>query len=187
MFITRFNAKLAVLVGVAAIAIAGVANAYPSNGGSCTTCHTKTGGQLTVTPDPISIQLAASGLLTFKVTQLKDDDSVISVQGLDNPLLQASIGSGSNKWTLKSNLKYGQSFVSNTISEKGSYLMNLAIGAGATPGIYPITVMFADEEKGCTTIMLTLAIGNAQAIPEPAMFGMFVLGAATVSLRRPKR
>lgn len=187
MFITRFNAKMAVLVGVTAIAIAGVADAYPTNGGSCSTCHTKAGGQLTVTPDPISIQLAASGLLTFKVTQLKDDDSVISVQGLENPLLQASIGSGSNKWTLKSNSKYGQSFVSNTISEKGSYLMNLAIGAGATPGIYPITVMFADEEKGCTTLTLRLAIGVVQSIPEPSTIGLCFLGAAAILFRRAKR
>ncbi len=185
MFKARFNAILAIVAGVAAIAIAGMADAYPSNGGSCSTCHTKTGGKFTVTPDPVSIQLAANGLLTFKVTQLKDDDSVISVQGLDNPLLQASIGSGSNKWTLKSSSKYGQSYVSNTISEKGSYLLNLAIGAGATAGIYPITVMFADEE-GCTTLMVNLAVG-AVGVPEPASLGLCGLGAATVLIRRTKR
>lgn len=186
MFVTRINTTSAVLAGITAIAIAGAANAYPSKGGSCSTCHTKSGGELTVTPDPVSIQLATNGLLTFKVTKLKDDDSAISVQGLDNPLLQATIGGKCNTWTLKSSSKYGRSYVSNTISEKGSYLMNLAIGAGATPGIYPITVMFADEEKGCTTLMFNLAIGT-QGIPEPATLGLCLLGAAAILLRRTNR
>lgn len=189
MFTTWINTKVISLAALATLVLVGVANAYPSKGGSCAMCHKESGGQLTVAPDPVNIQLAANGLLTFKVTKLNDDDSVISVQGLDNPLLAATVMSNSSKyntWTFRSNAKYGQSYVSNTISEKGSYLMKLAIGADATPGIYPITVMFADEDEGCTTLTFNLAVGP-QGIPEPATLGLFFLGAATVLFRRKNR
>lgn len=186
MFTTWFNAKLAVLASFAAIALVGVARANPSKGGSCATCHTECGGQLTVTPDPISIQLASNGLLTFNVTKLHDDDSVISVQGLDNPLLQASIDSKCDSWTFKSTSKYGQSYVSNTISKKGSYSLNLAIGAGALPGLYPITVMFADEDEGCTTFSFKLAVGTP-GVPEPTSLGLALLGFAPLITRRSTR
>jgi hypothetical protein len=91
-----------------------------------------------------------------------------------------------NTWTFQSNSKYGQSYVSNTISEKGSYLMNLAIGAGATPGIYPITVMLADEDEGCTTLAFNLTVGP-QGIPEPATLGLCCVGVAAIVLRRTRR
>lgn len=185
MFTTRLQMKAAIMASVLAVMMTGIATADPSKGGSCATCHTKCGGQLTVNPDPANIQLASNGLLTFKVTSLHDDDSVISIQGLDNPLLQASIGSKCNKWTYKSTTKYGASYVSNTIDEKGSYLLSLAIGAGATPGMYPITVMFADEEKGCTTFSFNLTVG--QGVPEPATFGLCFIGLAAAVLRRTKR
>lgn len=168
------------------LAIHGNASAYPTRGGSCSSCHTRAGGALTITPNPLNIQLAASGLLTFKVTSMNgSDEAAISVQGLENPLLAASIGRGSSAWTHRVNSTYGQSYVSNTFSSAASFLLNLVIGAGATPGTYPITVMFANGNMGCTTTNFSLKV--APSVPEPVCLGLMPSGLLAVALQRKRR
>lgn len=168
------------------VSTAGLSAAYPTRGGSCSLCHTRAGGTLTANPNPLNIQLAASGLLTFTITGMGGADAaVISVQGLENPLLGVSIGRGSGTWTFRSNSSYGQSYVSNTISRTGTYLLNLAINAGAAVGSYPISVMFANGEMGCTTTRFSLVI--RAAVPETAGLLLLMPAVAAIPFRRGHR
>lgn len=128
-----------------------VTAAFPSRGGSCTDCHGNPGGSLTASPNPFDIQLGQTKLLTFTVTSLGGaDNSAISVQGLENPALNASIAPGGNNWTYRTNATYGSSYVSDIITSTGPYTLNLAIGSLATPGTYPIVVMYAGDGERAT-------------------------------------
>lgn len=182
--LSRFS--LVALTAIVFAASSGLSVAYPTRGGSCSLCHTRAGGALTATPNPLNIQLAASGLLTFTITGMGGADAAaISVQGLENPLLGASIGRGSGTWTFRSNSSYGQSYVSNTISRTGTYLLNLAINAGASVGSYPITVMFANGEMGCTTTRFSLVIRST--VPEPTGLVLLISTVAAIPFRRRRR
>jgi hypothetical protein len=106
--------------------------------------------------------LGQSGLLTFSVTSLGGSSSaVISVQGLENQALNASIAPGGDPWTHRSNATYGMSYVSNSISSPGPYRLNLAIGNLATPGTYPIVVMLAGNGERGAESSLNLHIASA--------------------------
>jgi hypothetical protein len=154
---------VAAVAGLLAIAISNVAGAFPSRGGSCTSCHSDPGGSLTPSPNPLDIQLGKSGLLTFSVTSLGgSSNTAISVQGLQNPALNASIAPGGNTWTLRSGTG-GSSYVSNNISSIGPYTLNLAIGSLATLGTYPIVVMYAGDGGLGTDSGFTLHIAPVTA------------------------
>ncbi len=141
------KARIAVMASLLAIALYHVAGAYPTRGGSCTNCHSSSGsGSLAASPNPLDVQLGNSGLLTFSISSLGNSSvAAISVQGLENPALNASIGSGGDNWTHRTNATYGMSYVSDSLVDTGTYALDLAIGNSATPGMYPITVMFCGD------------------------------------------
>jgi hypothetical protein len=155
-----YKPMVAVSAALLAMAISNVAGAYPSRGGSCTSCHGSPGGSLTATPDPLDIQVGQSGLLTFSVANLGgSSNTAISVQGLSNPALNASLPPGGNTtWTYRSNATYGNSYVSSIITAIGSYTLNLPIGSLATPGTYPIVVMYAGDGEAATTTGFNLRV-----------------------------
>jgi hypothetical protein len=100
---------------------------------------------LAISPNPIDIKKGDHGLLTFQVTSMGNASNAnISVQGLQNPLLSASIGSSGGQWTLRTGSS-GTSYLSNSITSAGPYTLDLAIGAAATAGTYPIVVEFAGD------------------------------------------
>ena len=139
--------RIAAMAGLLAMALVHVAEAYPSRGGSCTACHGSSGsGSLTTSPNPLGVQLGNDGTVAFSVTSMGSSSvAAIAVFGLEDPALDASIAAGGGNWTHRVNSTYGQSYVSDDIFGTGPYTMNLAIGNAATPGNYPITVMFAGD------------------------------------------
>jgi hypothetical protein len=154
---------VAALAGLLATAMPHVVLAFPSRGGSCTSCHSDPGGTLTASPNPLSIQRGKTGLLTFLITSLGDStNTAISVQGLQNPALNASIAPGGNTWTLRSG-SGGTSYVSNNITSTGPYTLNLAIDNLATLGTYPIVVMYAGDGGLGTDSGFELRITSASA------------------------
>jgi len=158
MNMTPHKARIAAMACLLAMAMLNVAAAHRNEGGSCTDCHSPPGGSVTASPDPLGIQLGKSGLLTFSITSLGgSSQTAISVQGLENPALNASIAPGGNTWTYI-NGDSGMSYVSNTITATGPYALNLAIGSLATPGTYPIVVMYAGSGERVTTTGFDLQV-----------------------------
>lgn len=143
----------AMVASLFTLATSHVAVAFPSRGGSCTDCHSEPGGSLTSSPNPLNVKTGSNGLMTFTVTSLGgSSDTSISVQGLENPDLAASIGAGGNAWTHRVNATYGMSYTSNTISSTGPYTLDLVIGSSAISGSYPIVVQYAgDGQRGSET------------------------------------
>ena len=158
MCTTFYKTKIAATASLLAMAVVSVAGAFPGRGGSCTSCHSEPGGSLTISPDPLDIQVGNSGLLTFSITSLGgSSDTAISVQGLENPALNASIAPGGNNWTYRSG-SGGMSYVSDTITGIGPYTLNVMIGGLATPGIYPIVVMYAGDGQRGTDLGFDLQV-----------------------------
>ena len=143
---TSCKAGIALMASLLAMTLSDVAGAHITYGGGCTGCHHSSGsGSLSASPNPLDLKQGNSGLLTFLITSLGSaSDSAISVQGLENPALDASIVPGGNAWTHRSD-SHGTSYVSNDITSTGSYTLNLGIGSLATPGTYPITVMYCGD------------------------------------------
>ena len=155
---TLCETKIAVTACLLAVAMFNVAAAHRNEGGDCTMCHTKSGGALTASPNPLDIQKGKSGLLTFSISNLGgSNQTAISVQGLENPALNASIAPGGSPWTYITG-DSGMSYVSNTITATGPYTFNLAIGSLATPGTYPIAVMYAGNGERATTTGFNLRV-----------------------------
>jgi hypothetical protein len=147
-----------VVAGLLVVSVSDVVSAKPSRGGSCTSCHTNAGGALTISPDPFEIGLNDAGLLTFNVTDLGgSEDTAISVQGLENALLDASIGAGGGNWTFESG-SFGMSYVSDFITALGSYTLDLGIGGLAQPGNYPIVVMYVGDGARATETGFELVV-----------------------------
>jgi hypothetical protein len=155
---TLCETKIAVTACLLAMAMFNVAAAHRGEGGACTDCHNKPGGSLTASPNPLDIQKGSNGLLTFLISSLGgSNQTAISVQGLENPALSASIAPGGNTWTYI-NGDSGMSYVSNTITATGPYTFNLAIGSLATLGTYPIVVMYAGNGERVTTTGFNLRV-----------------------------
>jgi hypothetical protein len=154
----------AALGSLVVLTLACVAAASPGRGGSCTLCHDEPGGVFTPSPNPLIIAPNHSALLTFTITSLGGSDKTnLSVQGLENMALAASIAPGGNPWTLRTHATYGRSYVSNTITSTGPYTLNLAIGSNATLGSYPIVVMYAGNGATGTESNFLLQIGRTLA------------------------
>ena len=161
MNMTLCETKIAVMACLLAAAMFNVAVAHRNEGGACTSCHNKAGGSLTASPNPLDIQKGNSGLLTFLISSLGgSNQTAISVQGLENPALNATIAPGGSTWTYI-NGDSGMSYVSNTITATGQYTLNLAIGSLATLGTYPIVVMYAGNGERVTTTGFNLNVAIA--------------------------
>ena len=155
---TLWKTKIAVMACLLAMAMFNVAAAHRNEGGDCASCHDNPGGSLTASPNPFGIKKGSTGLLTFSISSLGgSSQTAISVQGLENPLLNASIAPGGNTWT-HINGDSGQSYVSNTITSTGPYTLNLAIGSLATLGTYPIVVEYAGSGARSTTTGFNLQV-----------------------------
>lgn len=149
----------------------GDASAFPSFGGNCTSCHTNAGGDLTTSPDPLQVQIGDDGLLTFDITDLGgSDDTAISLSGLEDVLLDATIGAGGDNWTWQSGSS-GSSYVSDFITSTGTYTLDLQIGSNAVLGDYGIGVDFVGHGARGSTFDFTVRV-----IPEPATLALAMLG-----------
>lgn len=131
-----------------------IAQAHTSyGGGNCLSCHSSSGaGSLTISPNPLSVQVSHDGLLTFQITSLgSSSQTALSVQGLEAAALNASVGATGNHWTHASGSR-GTSWISDYIFGTGPYTMDVAIGAAGTVGTYPITAMYVgDGPRGKST------------------------------------
>jgi hypothetical protein len=156
-----YNTIVAAAAGVMTMLSSNFAIANPDRGGgNCNSCHTASSppSSLTISPNPIDIKLNNHGLLTLQVTSMGTlATAVISVQGLENALLNATVNPPppGGHWTHATGTG-GTSWLSDYIYGTGPYTMDLAIGASATTGTYPITVRFAgltaaDERRGSST------------------------------------
>lgn len=154
--------QAAAVMGFVMFSMPLLAVAFPGRGSGCASCHNSAGGMaMTTSPNPIDIKKGDNGLLTFQVTSMGNASNAnISVQGLQNPALAATIGSGGNQWTLRTGSS-GTSYVSNSINSTGPYTLDLAIGAAATTGTYPITVDFSGDGLLGTTSSFNLMISPA--------------------------
>jgi len=138
--------------------VADRAAAFPSRGGSCTACHTEAGGSLSATPNPLAIDTGSEGLLTFDITDLGGSQNTsISVQGLDNLALEATVGATGDNWTFVNGAN-GKSYVSDNITSLGPYTLGVSIGASAVSNDYPIVVMYAGDGFRGTEIGFTLRV-----------------------------
>jgi len=143
--------------------VADRAVAFPSRGGSCTACHTSPGGSLSALPDPLVIQPGSSNSLTFDVTDLGGSENTsISVQGLDNPTLEAAVDNAA--WTFVDG-DDGKSYISDNITSLGTYPLSVSIGASAVSGDYPIVVMYAGDGLRGTEIGFTLRVSSGPDFP----------------------
>lgn len=145
---TIYRTIVAAAAGLMTMPISNVAVAFPSYGASCTSCHSSAGaGSLTISPNPIDIKKSSHGLLTFQVNSMGTSSSTaISVQGLENALLNATVNPppAGGHWTHTTGSR-GTSWISDIISSTGPYTLDLGIGALATTGTYPIVVMYAGD------------------------------------------
>ena len=161
---TRFNTIFVVAAGLVAMHTPIVANAFPGRGGGCAACHSSPGGlSLTISPNPIDIKNDNHGLLTFNVTSMGNASTAnISVQGLQNPLLDATVNPppAGGQWTLTTGSS-GTSYISNSITGIGPYTLDLAIGNQATVGTYPIVVQFAGDGPLGISTNFNLMISSA--------------------------
>lgn len=154
---------IALAVGLCILAALPTAHAHTSyGGGNCLSCHSSSGaGALTVSPNPLSVQVSHDGLLTFQITSLgSSSQTALSVQGLETAALNASVGATGNHWTHATGSR-GTSWISDYIFSTGPYTMDVAVGAAGTPGTYPITVMYVGDGPVGTSKSFNLTITPA--------------------------
>lgn len=188
-----FKIKIAVLTSLFTVGIVSMANARPTYGGTCVSCHSNTGkvgSAMDWTPLAISVEPGSTGSISFNITTFGvSNRAAISVQDLQNPLLNASIVAGPTTWTYNDE-SHGQAYVSNLTTELGTFTLDFAIGAGATPGVYPIGVSLAASGGGGSALRTgfnTTPGFTITVIPEPASLGLLLMGASAVFFRRAKR
>ena len=164
MEIIANRTSAAIATGIIWLLIANTATAFPGRGGgNCSSCHTASSPplSLTISPNPIDIKVNQDGLLTYQVTSLgQSSTAVISVQGLENALLNANVGTDGGHWTHATGTG-GTSWLSDPISDIGPYTMDLTIGASAKTGTYPITVKFAGDGPFGSSTSFNLKISGA--------------------------
>ena len=140
-------------------------------------CHSVPGGSLIAAPDPLTIELGDNGLLTFHITDLGgSENTLISVQGLDKLVLDATVGAGGDNWTFV-NGSNGKSYISDNITSPGPYTLDVSIGATAISGDYPIVVMYAGNGLRGTEIGFTLRI-----VSEPPVLTIVTAGVGFASI-----
>lgn len=164
----RFSRFELAFVGCVTIALLPeVANAHASyGGGNCNSCHTASSPAMSVTPspNPISIQKTKTGLLTLQVGNLGQSSlAVLSVQGLENASLNATVAAGGGHWTYTTGSK-GSSWLSDSFSNTGPYTMNISIGSAAVLNTYPITVRLAGDGPNGTSSSFNLTV-TAAGVP----------------------
>lgn len=199
---TRFKMEIAVPACLIAIGVAGIANARPTYGGTCTGCHSNTDklpSAMNWSPTNFTLPRGATGSVTFNVTDLgvsatgANPRYAIALQGLEDALLDASIAAGGN-WTLFSE-SHGTSYNSDVVAALGlvppyaPYVLNFTIGSNAANGAYPIGVSLATSGGGGSALRTgfnTTPGFTITIIPEPATLTMLltVLGFASGTWRR---
>ena len=182
----------ALIVASLAIAIVGatgsIARAFPGSDPNCAMCHLDTGFG-TVAPSPSSLTLlpGQTGTVTFDVANIPGDAAALSLTGLDAAGLQATPDAD---WRAReNNTRYTLGLTAD-----GQSTFDVAVGAGATPGDYPIGVFLAgngSSPEGIWSAMsgFTISVSGA-VIPEPAtatllslLLGVAILGATRKRVR----
>lgn len=184
MYTTLFKSKVALLACLVAIASAGVASAFNTRGGNCSGCHTNAGGSMATSPSPLNVQLASNGLISFNVSNVAGAaNSAICVQFGDATLYNnVSVGAGGSiNWTKRTT--GGNGITSDYFANTGTYTLNLAIGAGAPKGSFPLTLWLS----GTDAVATQYANYVLNVIPEPATCSMLLLGTFATFFRRGRR
>jgi hypothetical protein len=156
------------------------------SGGGCTGCHSDGKGNENPNPNPLEILKGGSGVMSFNVTDMGGmSDIKLAVQGLDNPLLALSVGSGGSSWVFsqRTSSPASTAYQSSILTSLQTLTMPILIGAGATPGTYPITVYLAGTGPSGGSKIFDLTI-LAPPVPEPATLSLTALGAIGWVLRR---
>jgi hypothetical protein len=149
-------------------------------------CHTDSGGgDVTITPSPLSLLAGQNGTVTFDVANLPGDGAALSLTGLDAAGLMATPDAD---WQARDDdTRYTLSFAA-----AGPQTFDVAVGANATPGDYPISVFLGGGGSTPTGLWSTMSefTISVSAIPEPStvilasiLFGV----AATGVVRRRHR
>ena len=199
MSTTRFKMKIGVMASLFTIGMVGIASAFPTYGGTCISCHNSTGktpSEMNWAPANLVLAPSDSGSVTFNVTSLgtsgtgADPQSAISLQGLENALLNATIAAGGN-WTLRSE-SHGTSYNSDILTAPGlgSYVLNFTIGANAANGNYPIGVSLAASGGGGSALRTgfnTTPGFTITVVPEPATAALLCCGLAATALYARRR
>jgi hypothetical protein len=191
--------KIGVMASLFTIGMVGIASAFPTYGGTCISCHNSTGkipSEMNWAPANLVLAPSDSGSVTFNVTSLgtsgtgTDPESAISLQGLENALLNATIAAGGN-WTLRSE-SHGTSYNSDKLTAPGlgSYVLNFNIGANAVNGNYPIGVSLAASGGGGSALRTgfnTTPGFSITVVPEPATLTMLMIGTTVVIFQRKRK
>jgi hypothetical protein len=185
----RFQARFGFVAGSLAILVVGAvsnsAKAFPSSGANCAMCHTDSGGgEVTISPSPLSLLAGESGTVTFDVSNLPGDGAALSLTGLDAAGLVATPDAD---WQARdNNTRYTLSFAA-----AGPQTFDLVIGDNATPGDYPIGVFLAGGGSTPAGIWSTMSqfTVSVSAIPEPstAILLSILLGVAATGVVRHRR
>jgi hypothetical protein len=201
MTTTRFKLKIGVMASLFTIGMVGIASARPTYGGTCISCHNSTGktpSEMNWAPANLVLAPSDSGSVTFNVTSLgtsggegtTNPRSAISLQGLENALLNATIAAGGN-WTLFSE-SHGTSYNSDSLTAPGlgSYVLNFTIGANAANGNYPIGVSLAASGGGGSAFRTgfnTTPGFTITVVPEPTAAALLCCGLAATALYARRR
>lgn len=188
MYTTFSKSKVALLACLVAVAFAGVASAYPNQGGTCTGCHSDgASGNMTLAPNPVNVQLSTGGLLTFTVTGVPTGNTAISVGFTDATTFGNLTATGGNlTWTKRTNS--GNRFTSSSFTANGTYTLNLAAAVGSPLTSSALTLYLASTNALATSYssIYNLNIKN-DVIPEPASLGLFLLGTVATFFRRGRK
>lgn len=197
MSTTRFKVKIGVMASLFTIGMVGIASARSTYGGTCISCHSNTGktpSEMNWATANLVLSPGDSSSVTFNITSLgtsgtgTNPRSAISLQGLENGLLNATIAAGGN-WTLLSE-SHGTSYNSDILTALGSYLLNFNIGTNAVNGNYPIGVSLAASGGGGSALRTgfnTTPGFTITIVPEPATATMLLIGATVVIFRRIRK
>lgn len=124
------------IIALLLVCVAGMAEAKPSFGSNCLLCHSTTGGNMNIFPDPVEIVVGSSETITFDITSIPNGKAAVAVSDLD-ALFAGNyiVGAG---WTA-----YSGYYASDFIEATGPVTMELWIGAAVTPGDYGLGAILA--------------------------------------------
>lgn len=150
-----------VLAGVVSLALANVGYAFPSQSNTnCSDCHGTEDGAVDVSPDPLSLLRGEDGEVTFDVTDLPDTPAYLSVTGLNDADLAATVG---GDWTAGG----GDNYIL-PVDATGAFALPISTSGASVLGDYEIGVFLAGTGLWSTSTSFVVQT----LIPEPASIAL---------------